>query len=134
MASSSTTSTATASWSTPRRPPLQPEVSRRSHPAGILDEHMFAQLTLGMTEALDVEGPLQHFHPAVRTWFARRFPEGPTPAQEAGWGRIAAGEDTLIAAPTGSGKTLAGFLVCIDHLYRAAERGEDVSGQTQVVY
>ena len=41
---------------------------------------------------------------------------------------------TLIAAPTGSGKTLAGFLVCIDALYRAAERGEVVEGATQVVY
>src|SRR5207237_8032958 len=39
-----------------------------------------------------------------------------------------------IAAPTGSGKTLAGFLVCIDALYRAAERGESVEGTTQVVY
>ena len=40
-----------------------------------------------------------------------------------GWPHIAAGHDTLIAAPTGSGKTLAGFLVCIDRLYRAHERG-----------
>src|SRR5437870_12715502 len=73
-------------------------------------------------------------HPAVAEWFARRFPEGPTPPQEEGWGHIAAGADTLIAAPTGSGKTLAGFLVCIDQLYRAAERGEPVGGSTQVVY
>src|ERR1700682_5090764 len=74
------------------------------------------------------------FHPAVRAWFERRFPEGPTPAQAGGWPRVAAGEDTLIAAPTGSGKTLAGFLVCIDQLYRAAERGDQVEGSTQVVY
>jgi ATP-dependent Lhr-like helicase len=63
------------------------------------------------------------FHPAVRAWFERRFPEGPTPAQSEGWPEIAAGRNTLIAAPTGSGKTLAGFLVCIDALYRAADRG-----------
>jgi ATP-dependent helicase Lhr and Lhr-like helicase len=74
------------------------------------------------------------FHPAVRTWFERRFPEGPTPAQSEGWPEIAAGRNTLIAAPTGSGKTLAGFLVCIDALYRAADRGEVVEGATQVVY
>ena len=74
------------------------------------------------------------FHPAVRAWFERRFPEGPTPAQDEGWPLIAAGSNTLIAAPTGSGKTLAGFLVCIDALYRAADRGEVVEGATQVVY
>jgi ATP-dependent helicase Lhr and Lhr-like helicase len=54
----------------------------------------------------------------VRTWFARRFPAGPTAPQERGWAEIAAGRHTLIAAPTGSGKTLAAFLVCIDRLYR----------------
>jgi len=64
-------------------------------------------------------------HPAVRTWFERRFPDGPTEPQTAGWREIAAGRSTLIAAPTGSGKTLAAFLVCIDRLYRAREeRGE----------
>ena len=66
---------------------------------------------------------LAAFHPAVRTWFERRFPLGPTEPQEFGWPAIASGCDTLIAAPTGSGKTLAGFLVCIDRLYRAAEAG-----------
>ncbi len=64
---------------------------------------------------------LDSFHPAVRTWFARRFPAGPTAPQARGWGAIAAGRHTLIAAPTGSGKTLAAFLVCIDRLYRAHE-------------
>jgi ATP-dependent Lhr-like helicase len=51
-----------------------------------------------------------------------------------GWPEIAAGRDTLIAAPTGSGKTLAGFLVCIDRLYRAFERGAHLSEGPQVVY
>ena len=46
---------------------------------------------------------LESFHPAVRTWFERRFPEGPTAPQAGGWPQIAAGRDTLIAAPTGSG-------------------------------
>src|SRR5215472_13365678 len=73
------------------------------------------------------------FHPAVRTWFERRFPDGPTPPQAGGWAEIAAGRHTLIAAPTGSGKTLAAFLVCIDRLYRA---GDEVllAGGPQVIY
>ena len=96
---------------------------------------MFDQLTFDPPRAQGVPpGVLEGFHPAVREWFLGRFPEGPTLAQELGWPRVAAGEDTLIAAPTGSGKTLAGFLVCIDELYRAAERGEPVEGRTQVVY
>jgi len=77
--------------------------------------------------------PLEGFHPAVATWFRRRFPEGPTPAQAQGWPAIRAGDDALIAAPTGSGKTLAAFLVAIDALYRAHAAGQEVSG-TRVVY
>ncbi|MCW2909001.1 MAG: associated domain protein [Actinomycetia bacterium] len=64
---------------------------------------------------------LELFHPAVRSWFATRFPAGPTEPQAEGWQEIAAGRHTLIAAPTGSGKTLAAFLVCIDRIYRAHE-------------
>ena len=57
------------------------------------------------------------------------------PSRRPGAGRlIAAGRDTLIAAPTGSGKTLAGFLVAIDALYRAHEAGEDVEVGARVVY
>ena len=77
---------------------------------------------------------LEQFHPAVRTWFERRFPDGPTPPQLGAWPAIAAGQDTLVAAPTGSGKTLSGFLVGIDQLYRDHEAGSDISGRTQVVY
>ncbi len=80
------------------------------------------------------DGTVEGFHPAVREWFRRRFPEGPTEPQRDGWPHIAAGTDTLIAAPTGSGKTLAGFLVCIDRLYRAHEAGGDVERVTRVVY
>lgn len=78
--------------------------------------------------------PLERFHPAVATWFRRRFPDGPTVPQRGGWQHIADGADTLIAAPTGSGKTLAGFLVCIDDLYRRHDAGEPVESATQVVY
>ena len=67
-------------------------------------------------------------------WFARRFPAGPTEPQTQGWPLIAAGVDTLIAAPTGSGKTLAGFLVAIDSLYKAHAAGEASAEVTRVVY
>ena len=76
------------------------------------------------------ERVLDSFHPAVRAWFGRRFPAGPTEPQAGGWGEIAAGRHTLIAAPTGSGKTLAAFLVCIDRLYCASEAQDG----PQVVY
>jgi ATP-dependent helicase Lhr and Lhr-like helicase len=77
---------------------------------------------------------LDRFHPAVRTWFERRFADGPTEAQGGGWPAIIARRHTLICAPTGSGKTLAGFLAAIDALYRAHEAGEPIAGATQVVY
>ncbi|CAN5619740.1 DEAD/DEAH box helicase [soil metagenome] len=77
---------------------------------------------------------IEMFHPAVRTWFQRRFPEGPTEPQAQGWGEIADGNHTLIAAPTGSGKTLAAFLVCIDRLYRTHEAGAEIGCGPQVVY
>ncbi len=82
----------------------------------------------GLHEALEL------FHPAVRTWFERTFPEGPTEPQADGWPAIRRREHTLIAAPTGSGKTLAGFLIAIDDLYRRHEAGESIEGTTQVVY
>ena len=74
---------------------------------------------------------LASFHPAVRAWFERRFPQGPTEPQEAGWPAIAAGEDTLIAAPTGSGKTLAAFLVVIDRLLRSDAITDANTGETE---
>ncbi len=77
---------------------------------------------------------LASFHPAVRLWFERRFPRGPTEAQARGWPAIASGRDTLIAAPTGTGKTLAAFLVCIDHLYRCFEATGALEDETQLVY
>jgi ATP-dependent Lhr-like helicase len=77
---------------------------------------------------------IDSFHPAIRAWFQRRFPEGPTEPQARGWGRVAAGNHTLIAAPTGSGKTLAAFLVCIDRMYRVHETGAEIGDGPQVVY
>jgi ATP-dependent Lhr-like helicase len=85
-------------------------------------------------DALAKGDALANFHPAVREWFVRRFPDGPTEPQIRGWALIAQGVDTLIAAPTGSGKTLAGFLVAIDSLYRAHAAGQDIACTTRVVY
>lgn len=79
----------------------------------------------------DESDPLARFHPAVRRWFAGRFPHGPSAPQRGGWPAIRRGEHTLIAAPTGTGKTLAAFLVCIDGFFRAAAgRSGEESGQT----
>jgi len=77
---------------------------------------------------------LSAFHPAVRTWFERRFPLGPTEAQAQGWPAIAQGRDTLIAAPTGTGKTLTAFLVCIDRLYKEFESTGVLEDEIHLVY
>ncbi len=77
---------------------------------------------------------LESFHPAVRRWFERRFPAGPTQPQAEGWAEIAAGQHTLIAAPTGSGKTLAAFLVCIDRIYQSYAAAAEPGAGPQVVY
>src|SRR5689334_25160471 len=60
---------------------------------------------------------LDEFHPLVAGWFRERF-GAPTEPQRAGWPKIRAHQDVLIAAPTGSGKTLAAFLACMDELVR----------------
>ena len=63
---------------------------------------------------------LDRFHPAVRTWFTRRFPDG-RPRRGSEDGRRSPTADTLICAPTGAGKTLARFLTAIDALYQARD-------------
>src|SRR5215813_877056 len=93
-----------------------------------------ARFTVRPWVTVQLPGVIGTFHPAVQTWFRRRFPEGPTRPQTGGWTEIAAGRDTLIAAPTGSGKTLAAFLVCIDRLYRCHDEGELCTEGPQVVY
>jgi len=72
------------------------------------------------------------FHPLVQRWFASRLGE-PTAAQTQGWGHIASGRDTLIAAPTGSGKTLAAFLWALNQLVERGTAG-GLDDQTCVVY
>ncbi len=76
---------------------------------------------------------LADFHPAVRAWFERRFPGGPTPAQEGAWPALAGGRHVLVSAPTGSGKTLSAFLRAINELWRQHESG-GVPDETLVVY
>ncbi len=75
---------------------------------------------------------MSRFTALTAGWFAERFPH-PTAAQERGWPAIAAGQDTLIAAPTGSGKTLTAFLHCLDDLVRRALAGP-LPDRTLVVY
>ncbi|MBN9430234.1 MAG: DEAD/DEAH box helicase [Burkholderiales bacterium] len=78
--------------------------------------------------------PLSAFHPAVAAWFARSFPAGATQAQAAAWPAIAAGRNTLVAAPTGSGKTLTAFLTAIDTLVREGLQPGGLPDRTMVVY
>ncbi len=101
-----------------------------------LQQSLFAPLTDAPFGRTVAESPETHsgFHPAVQLWFDRSFPDGPTPPQADAWPHIAAGRNTLVAAPTGSGKTLAGFLMCIDRLYRDHALGKAVSTVARVVY
>ena len=79
-------------------------------------------------ETSDWDGLPPDFHPAVTSWFRRRFPAGATEPQRRAWPRILAGGDVLVASPTGTGKTLTGFLVAIDAAYRAqSERAVDTT-------
>ncbi len=82
------------------------------------------------TDASAQTPPLEAFSERTRRWFEASF-EAPTPAQAAGWPRIASGANTLICAPTGSGKTLSAFLWGIDSL---ARRPEELGTGTKIVY
>jgi ATP-dependent Lhr-like helicase len=72
------------------------------------------------------------FHPLVARWFGATF-AGATEVQLAGWRHIAAGHDTLLAAPTGSGKTLAAFLWALSDLCERASAGS-LEDRVHVVY
>jgi ATP-dependent Lhr-like helicase len=83
-----------------------------------------------MAQPTATSNPLDAFSPRTRRWFESSF-EAPTPAQAAGWPKIATGANTLICAPTGSGKTLSAFLWGIDSL---ARRPEELGTGTKIVY
>jgi ATP-dependent Lhr-like helicase len=72
------------------------------------------------------------FHSLVADWFRQTFAE-PTGIQSEGWRHIAAGLDTLIAAPTGSGKTLAAFLWALNDLVERGLAGR-LEDRIHVVY
>ncbi|MBT8143051.1 MAG: DEAD/DEAH box helicase, partial [Gammaproteobacteria bacterium] len=75
---------------------------------------------------------LDHFHPAVATWFRQQLGL-PTEVQTRAWAEIGLRRHTLLAAPTGSGKTLAAFLSAIDDLVREGlDRG--LPDETRVLY
>ncbi|HWD33865.1 MAG TPA: DEAD/DEAH box helicase [Pseudomonas sp.] len=76
---------------------------------------------------------LAAFHPAVRTWFQRRFPTV-TAAQAQAWPLIRRGQSLLVAAPTGSGKTLTAFLAILDELFEQGLASGQLPDQTQVLY
>ena len=65
----------------------------------------------------DISDALVAMAGPVRDWFTATFPDGPTPAQQLAWPRIASGEHLLLIAPTGTGKTLAAFLAILDRLF-----------------
>ncbi len=77
----------------------------------------------------EVPTALAAFSPQTRRWFETVFEE-PTPAQDAAWRAISAGQSTLVVAPTGSGKTLAAFLWALD---QCASTGRSDVGTT-IVY
>jgi ATP-dependent Lhr-like helicase len=77
---------------------------------------------------------LADFHPAVASWFLKRF-AAPTEAQAAAWPQIRRGRSTLVAAPTGSGKTLTAFLSALDDLVQQGLANAGVlPDETLVVY
>jgi ATP-dependent Lhr-like helicase len=78
----------------------------------------------------DTTDALTLFADRTRRWFDASF-ESPTPAQAAGWPKIASGANTLICAPTGSGKTLSAFLWGIDSL---ARRPDELGTGVKIVY
>lgn len=80
-----------------------------------------------------MNGPLEPFGTATRTWFEQAFPDGPTRAQTEAWTSVSGGDDTLVVAPTGSGKTLSAFLWSLDRLLHCPAP-QDRSRRCRVLY
>ena len=83
----------------------------------------------------DAAAGLERFHPAVRMWFERRFPDGPTEAQTGGWPAIVAGRAHADLRSHRLGKD-AGRIPRRDRCVSTARTrpGESIEGATQVVY
>ena len=106
-------------------PPLAGRLSPGGAAPGVQSPEL-PLVTPVRVDALDDVAPdsiLRAVHPAVASWFIRRFPTGPTEPQRAAWPSIIAGGNVLVASPTGTGKTLTGFLMAIDSAYRAHADG-----------
>lgn len=80
----------------------------------------------------DPDEILSTFHPAVKSWFCKKF-EGLTAPQRLAFPAIKNKENILLLSPTGSGKTLAGFLSSINHLVQLAER-DQLQNTVYIVY
>ncbi len=87
---------------------------------------LFETVRCGALDGVPPDSILRTLHPAVASWFVKRFPSGPTDPQRSAWPSIIAGGNVLVASPTGTGKTLTGFLMAIDGAYRAHAEGPAV--------
>ncbi len=76
---------------------------------------------------------LDCFHPAVRTWFERRFATARQRPRRAGGRRSSPAAHTDLRTDW-LRKTLAGFLAAIDSLYKEHDAGKQIEGVTKVVY
>ena len=99
----------------------------RRRPGAPVQPQLEATPLLAGLDQLPADSILHTFHPAVASWFRRRFPSGPTEPQRQAWPHIRSGNDVLVASPTGTGKTLTGFLVAIDAAYRAQVAGGEAA-------
>jgi ATP-dependent Lhr-like helicase len=84
---------------------------------------LFETVRSGALDHVAPDSILRTLHPAVASWFVKRFPAGPTEPQRSAWPSIIAGGNVLVASPTGTGKTLTGFLMAIDGAYRSHADG-----------
>ncbi len=85
-----------------------------------------------MVSSAELPAALHGFSAPAAEWFRTTF-ASPTPPQEQGWPRIAAGDHTLILAPTGSGKTLSAFFWGLNEL-TSSPPPEDKNKRTRILY
>jgi ATP-dependent helicase Lhr and Lhr-like helicase len=76
-----------------------------------------------MTEPYSREAILDVFHPFVKEWFTKSFPDF-SPPQYYSILNIHRRINTLISSPTGSGKTLSAFLAILNELTNLSAHGQ----------